>query len=98
MSEINKLLKKLNLPKFNSNLDNYDLIKYFVMKNDEDGNYDTQTNVGLIKSCDYGYPVNYNSKYLINNYEFCNNENKKKDIETAILESIDHNLSQLFYQ
>ena len=55
------------------------------MENDEDGNYDTKTNINLIKSGDYGFPINYNSKYLINNYEYSNNENEKKEIETVIL-------------
>ena len=66
------------------------------MENDEDGNHDTKTNVGLIKSGDCGFPINYNSKYLISNYEYSTNENEKKEIEKVILESIKQNSSQLF--
>jgi hypothetical protein len=49
------------------------------MENDEDGNYDSKSNINSIKSGDYGYPINYNSKYSINNYEYLRNENKKRN-------------------
>ncbi len=96
ISETNELLEKLNLPKFNFDLTTSHQITYFLIENDEDGNYDTKTNVGLIKSGDYGFPINYNSKYLINNYEYSINESEKKEIEKIILESLNQNSSQLF--
>lgn len=97
ISETNELLKKFNLPKFIFDINNSDSITYFVMENDEDGNYDTNTNINSIKSGDYGYPIKYNSNYLINNYDYITNEKEKKEIESIILDSINFNSSKLFF-
>jgi len=96
VSEIDKTLKLNNLPKFTFDNSNCDSIKYFVMENDEDGNNDTSANIDSIKSGDYGFPINYNSKYLIGDYEYSDNLNQKQEIESIILESVNQNFSQLF--
>ncbi len=98
IDEISKSLEKFNLPEFNFNPNNYDgPINYFITENDDDGNHDAKTNINLVKSGDYGYPIDYNSKYSVDYYEYSSNEKEKQEIESVILDCIQKNSLQLFY-
>lgn len=97
INTINESLEKFNLPKFYLDvIECSDQVNYFIMENDDDGNLDTSTNIKLVKSGDYGYPVKYNSKYSVDSYEYSCNEQEKKEIEKIILGQIQINSLQLF--
>lgn len=87
------ILSKRKFPEFYSNII-YDTIQYQVYENDDDGNYDTKTNIELIKSGDYGYPITYESQYSISDYEFTSNLDVKEQIENIILKNILTNLKK----
>ena len=83
-----EITKKYNLPKVNKKIIFNDLTKFFICENDEDGNYDCTINGQLIKSGDYGFPITYESKYYIKDYEYNDKKDIKKSLENIIKEGV----------
>ena len=76
--KIDKALDELNLPSINNLINENEEIEFFIMENDADTNYDSETNIKLIKSGDYGFCLDYNSVYSISDLDFENNEKIKE--------------------
>jgi hypothetical protein len=69
-----------------------------MYENDDDGNNNTETNIELVKSGDYGYPITYDSKYSLNNYEYSSDLGFRKQIENLIDKYISSNLNKYICQ
>jgi hypothetical protein len=92
-SELKNILIEYKLPNFNPILSN-DQIEYLIFENDDDGNNNYETNVELIKSGDYGYPNEYESNFLLNDYEYTTNLETKRKLEDIILNNLKENLTK----
>jgi hypothetical protein len=91
--KLEEILSKHDLPNFNPII--YDQeINYLIYENDDDNNYNMETNIDLIKSGDYGYPVVYESKYSLNEYEYSSDLSLKQQLENLILNNINSNLKK----
>ena len=76
------------LPSINNLINENEEIEYYIIENDADANYDFETNIKSIKSGDYGFCLDYNSKYSISDLDFENNEKIKEEIQSIILKGV----------
>ena len=97
VKKLEEILIKYNLPNFNPIIDDQQ-IDYLIYENDDDGNNNTETNIELVKSGDYGYPIKYDSNYSLNDYEYSSDVGFRKQIENLILNNIFSNLNIYIYQ
>lgn len=84
-TSITNELTKLNLPQFSFKFKEIVFspdVDYFYMENDDDYNYEAEENINLIKSGDYGYVIEYVSKYTIKEYP--DNETESNAIKQII--------------